>query len=46
MNSIQVDQQLIRSLLNNFDWETNPNWFEDFEQIRKSINNYWENHKS
>jgi len=44
-NSIQVDQQLIRSLLQNFDWETNPKCLSDLLEIQKSITNYWLNHK-
>ena len=42
--SIQVVQQEIRSLVENFDWETNPNWYLHLKKIEFKINDYWTNY--
>lgn len=45
MGTIQVDQQIIRSLLENFDWEGNPKWKEELSNIETKIQIYWDTHK-
>ena len=42
MPSIQQKKQVIDSLLQNFNWETNPNWQEMMIEIDKKIDEYWE----
>ena len=46
MRTIQVDIQMIRSALQNFDWETNPDWENKLFEIKSSIKKYWHDHKS
>lgn len=41
MTTIQVKQQIIRSMIENFDWETNPKWDSLLEDIYKEIEEYW-----
>ena len=41
MTTIQVKQQIIRSMIQNFDWETNPDWDESWKEIYKEIAEYW-----
>lgn len=41
MTTIQVKQQIIRSLIQNFDWETNKYWIDDWCEIYKEIAEYW-----
>ena len=41
MTTIQVKQQIIRSLIENFDWETNPDWINDWSEIYREIAEYW-----
>jgi hypothetical protein len=42
--SIQVKQQEIRSLLQNFNWETNPNWSNMLLHMKNEIDDYWLNY--
>lgn len=42
--TIQVKQQEIRSLLQNFNWETDPNWANKLLKITKEIDDYWKNY--
>lgn len=44
MPSIQQKQQVIRSLLQNFNWETNPDWQKSMIEIDDKIKEYWENY--
>lgn len=46
VDSIQVQLQQIRSRIQNFDWETNPEWEMDLYEIKASIKKYWHDHKS
>ena len=46
MPSIQQKQQLIRSLIQNLRWETNPNWQETMILIDKEIIEYWNLYKN
>lgn len=39
--TIQIAQQEIRSLIENFDWETNPQWENNIDLIKVSIFQYW-----
>ena len=41
MTTIQVKQQIIRSMIENFDWETNPDWDESWKEIYREIAEYW-----
>ena len=43
--TIQQKQQLIRSLIQNFEWETNPNWSDELEEIGREILDYWNEYK-
>ena len=43
--TIQQKQQLIRSLIQNFQWETNPNWSDDLAEIGREILDYWNEYK-
>jgi hypothetical protein len=45
MTTIQVKQQIIRSLIQNFDWETNPDWIDDWKEVYKEIAEYWNEFK-
>jgi hypothetical protein len=42
MPSIQQAKQVIDSLLQNFDWETSPNWPEKLDNIKNHIQEYWD----
>jgi len=42
--SIQVLQQEIRSLIQNFQWETDPEWQAKMVEIDAKIKDYWENY--
>ena len=44
--TIKVVQQEIRSLIQNFDWETNPNWKLKLSNIETQIKFYWEGYKN
>ena len=44
--TIQVKQQEIRSMIQSFDWETNPTWEMKISQIRDEIKDYWSNYKN
>lgn len=46
MPSIQQKQQEIRSLLQNFDWETNPSWLSKLNVIQDEIEFYWLEYKN
>lgn len=41
MTTIQVKQQIIRSMIENFSWETDPDWDESWKEIYKEISEYW-----
>ncbi len=41
MATIQTRQRVIRALLENFDWETDPNWRKDLDIIINKIHEYW-----
>ncbi len=43
MPSIQQKKQVIDSLIQNFNWETNPNWQEMMVHIDEKIIDYWDN---
>lgn len=45
MPSIQQKKQLIDSLLQNLDWETNPDWQGIMIAIDKEIIEYWNLYK-
>lgn len=40
--SIQQQKQLIDSLIQNLDYETNPNCMQDLYEIRRQIFTYWQ----
>jgi hypothetical protein len=42
--TIQIKQQEIRSLLENFNWETNPCWAKMLMNIKNEIDDYWLNY--
>lgn len=44
ITTIQMMQQIIRSKLENFDWETNPEWQPDFYEIMNLIKIYWKDY--
>lgn len=44
METIQVKQQQIRSLIQNFQWETDPKWAVKWSNIENEIKNYWKNY--
>ena len=41
MTTIQVKQQIIRSMIQNFAWETNPNWDKQWKEIYREVAEYW-----
>ena len=43
--TIQIKQQLIRALLQNLDWETNPKCNQKLYQIQTEIFSYWKDFK-
>lgn len=45
MTSIQQKKQVIDSLLQNLDWETNPDWQQKMIIIDLNIKEYWNEHK-
>lgn len=43
--TIQQDQQLIRSAIQNLRWETDPEWEDKFIEIKSAIRKYWHDYK-
>jgi hypothetical protein len=42
--TIQIKQQEIRSLIENFDWETNPKWQDKWKKISYEVDDFWKNY--
>lgn len=42
--TIQMMKQIIDSKLQNFDWETNPQWQSEFYEIMNLIKIYWKDY--